>query len=123
MMEKSSTIRSKTDWPLERALDFYVHKLGFEKTFDMTMGDGYRWIEVKPPGAETGIALAPAQPGNPAGGTVPCIFTSDDIDATYEELSGRGVHFTEKPTAQPWGAKQALFSDPDGHTYVLVDRP
>ena len=38
----------------------------------------------------------------------------------YETLKGRDVHFTEPPTPQPWGRKQALFDDQDGNGFVLV---
>jgi catechol 2,3-dioxygenase-like lactoylglutathione lyase family enzyme len=45
----------------DRALDFYVEKLGFEKRTDAAYGDGDRWVEVAPPGAETTIALVDSQ--------------------------------------------------------------
>ena len=48
----------------DRAVEFYVGKLGFEKRRDMPFGAG-RWIEVAPPGSATTIALVPA--GVPAG--------------------------------------------------------
>ena len=37
----------------DRALEFYVDRLGFEKRLDVPMGQGARWIEVAPPGATT----------------------------------------------------------------------
>ena len=43
----------------DAALEFYVGTLGFEKRLDGEFGDGQRWIEVAPPGAETTIALVP----------------------------------------------------------------
>ena len=46
----------------DRALEFYVGALGFEKRMDATFGGGRRWIEVAPPGATTTIALAPPGP-------------------------------------------------------------
>ncbi len=46
----------------------------------------------------------------------------DDIDATYRELSARGVEFIEPPTDQPCGGRQAQFKDQDGNTLVLVQR-
>ena len=33
----------------ERALKFYLDKLGFEKRADFAYGEGSRWIEVSPP--------------------------------------------------------------------------
>ena len=35
----------------DRALEFYLGKLGFEKRLDVPLGDGQRWIEVAPRGA------------------------------------------------------------------------
>lgn len=35
----------------DRALEFYLSKLGFEKRADFPYGEGSRWIEVAPPGA------------------------------------------------------------------------
>ena len=37
----------------DRAIDFYVDKLGFEKVVDEPMGPDMRWVEVKPHGHET----------------------------------------------------------------------
>ena len=37
----------------DRAIDFYVGTLGFEKRLDVNMGGGRRWIEVAPGGAAT----------------------------------------------------------------------
>ena len=51
----------------DRALDFYVGKLGFEKVVDEPMGPGMRWVEVAVSGAETTIALAPPPEGQQAG--------------------------------------------------------
>jgi catechol 2,3-dioxygenase-like lactoylglutathione lyase family enzyme len=51
----------------DRALEFYVGTLGFEKRMDGSFGEGLRWIEVAPPGATTTIALVPAGEGAPAG--------------------------------------------------------
>lgn len=44
----------------DRALEFYVGTLGFEKRRDVPFGSGRRWIEVAPPGSATTIALVPA---------------------------------------------------------------
>ena len=45
----------------DRAVEFYVGKLGFEKRRDEPMGLDGRWVEVAPAGAET--ALVPFTPG------------------------------------------------------------
>ena len=47
----------------DRATEFYVETLGFEKRADVPFGNGYRWVEVGPVGAETTIAIVPPPPG------------------------------------------------------------
>ena len=37
----------------DRALDFYVNTLGFEKVADQPMSATERWLAVAPPGAQT----------------------------------------------------------------------
>src|SRR5579875_3119352 len=76
----------------DRSIQFYVEQLGFEKRTDIPFGDKYRWVEVYPPRGTTGIALAPPRPGTEAEAKETGItFTTDDIDATHDELRSRGV--------------------------------
>jgi lactoylglutathione lyase len=49
------------------------------------------------------------------------VFACDDIRATWRELAGRGVEFTEEPSEQPWG-RWAQFRDPDGNEHGLIER-
>jgi predicted enzyme related to lactoylglutathione lyase len=49
------------------------------------------------------------------------VFACDDIRATWRELTGRGVEFSEEPTRQPWGM-WAQFKDPDGNEHGLMER-
>src|SRR3954454_18581789 len=51
----------------DRAIDFYVGTLGFEKVVDTPMGEGMRWVEVAVRGTPTTIALAPPPQGQEAG--------------------------------------------------------
>ncbi len=107
----------------DRALDYYTNKLGFETISDQTF-EGFRWIEVAPPDAETGMTIAYGGPGTDwealVGGFAPLMFC-DDLRATYEQYLERGVDFTEEPTQYPWGL-QAMLKDPDGNTIVLTER-
>ncbi|HEV2722538.1 MAG TPA: VOC family protein, partial [Thermoanaerobaculia bacterium] len=41
----------------DRAVDFYTQKLGFKVTTDQRFGESSRWVEMKVPRGETGIAL------------------------------------------------------------------
>ena len=45
-------------------------------------------------------------------------LATDDCHASYEELKGRGVEFTEEPEDRPYGIDSA-FRDPSGN-YVRV---
>jgi uncharacterized glyoxalase superfamily protein PhnB len=120
----------------DAALAFYTQKLGFEVRSDVTlpeMGD-FRWLVVAPPGQEDiGIVLM-AIPGQPvmseetaaevrslmAKGFAGTIFlTTDDVQADYEQLSTRGVEFTEKPEERPYGI-DCGFRDPSGNHFRLT---
>jgi hypothetical protein len=58
---------------------------------DAPMGEGGRWLEVVPPGCQTRLAVAKMAPGQKedaqVGGFTRISFVTDDIQATYEELS------------------------------------
>src|SRR5213595_45021 len=71
----------------DRAIDFYVDTLGFEKVVDVPMGDAGRCVEVALPGTATTIALAPPPQGQEADGgqTGICLDTSD-VDADHAAL-------------------------------------
>jgi len=76
----------------DRALEFYLDKLGFEKRADFPYGEGGRWIEVAPPGAANTISLVPPSEGVSAGGDeTHCAFATEDIEADRATLRARGV--------------------------------
>src|SRR6266699_6417705 len=75
----------------DRAIEFYVGTLGFEKRADTPYGDGDRWVEVAPRGAATAIALVPPRAGDSAGVDTHIAFSTEDIDADYADLQARGV--------------------------------
>jgi catechol 2,3-dioxygenase-like lactoylglutathione lyase family enzyme len=123
-------------WVLDQdeALEFWTEKVGLEVRQDITMpelGD-FRWLSVGAPGQDLSIVLM-AIPGPPVidedttkqledlvakgwGGTV--FLTTDDVQATYEELKDRGVEFTEAPAEQPYGI-DSEFRDPSGNKFRL----
>jgi catechol 2,3-dioxygenase-like lactoylglutathione lyase family enzyme len=111
----------------DRALSFYRDGLGFEVNIDQQAGPDFRWISIAPAGAQTQLMLYRTTP-NMAGkwplvGTwTGMVLFCDDLDATYRELSERGVRFTELPRRMPWGGYEAQFADPDGNTFELVQR-
>ena len=118
------------------ALAFYTGKLGWEVRSDVTlpeMGD-FRWLTVGPAGQPDVAIVLMAIPGPPvmdaetaeqvrtlmAKGFAGTIFlTTDDARASYEELKGRGVEFTEEPEERPYGV-DAGFRDPSGNSFRLT---
>src|SRR2546423_26948 len=75
----------------DRAIEFYVDKLGFEKRADIPYGNGDRWVEVAPPEAPTAIALVPPRQGDPVGIDTHIALTTKDIDSDHAALRGEGV--------------------------------
>lgn len=103
----------------DAALEFYTEKLGFRIVTDKPMGGSQRWIELKPPQGETGVALfTPEGHEKRIGEFQSLSFKCDDVEKTYAELTSRGVEFEKPPTRQAWGSF-AIFKDPDGNRFVL----
>ena len=106
------------------SLNFYVEKLGFRLAFDVVLPMGARFISISPPNGDTNLALMAPSPGTPEhsliGRPMQTAFMTEDIDATYEEWSSRGVRFINPPSMQPWGGKVTQFEDPDKNTFGLI---
>lgn len=103
----------------DRALEFYVDKLGFRKKVDVQSSDGYRMLDLEIPGAETWLAINRQVSSVETAPYI--IFEADDLLATCEDLRLRGVEFIEAPTMQSWGGYLAVFVDPDGNRFILVE--
>jgi predicted enzyme related to lactoylglutathione lyase len=120
----------------EEALAFYTQKLGWEVRADVTLAElgDFRWLTVGPVGQPDFSVVLMAIPGAPVmdestadqvrdlmgkgfAGTV--FLTTDDVHATYEELKGRGVEFTEAPEQRPYGI-DCGFRDPSGNAMRLT---
>ena len=105
----------------DRALDFYVQKLGFEKRLDAPFGDGNRWIEVAPPGATTTIALVPAHDGVPAGVETGIRFMTSDADADHTTMRASGVDADPEVLRWPGVPPMFAFRDQDGNGLEIVE--
>lgn len=104
----------------DRALDFYVGKLGFDKHLDAPLPElGGRWIVVGPPGASTTIALVPASDSAPAGSDTGIRLVTADAAAAHQELTAGGVEADEL-LAWPDVPPMFTFRDPDGNQLFLV---
>jgi catechol 2,3-dioxygenase-like lactoylglutathione lyase family enzyme len=106
----------------DRAIDFYVETLGFQKIVDVPMGEAMRWVEVALPGTATTIALAPPPEGQEAGGgqTGICLDTSD-VDADHAALKAAGADVDDEVTR--WGdpvPPMFWLRDPDGNSLIVV---
>jgi 3,4-dihydroxy-2-butanone 4-phosphate synthase len=109
----------------DRALDFYVGKLGLIKLRDNEYGRGLRYIEVAVRGSNTALVLLKRSETSPAPSpeAVPrVILGTEDIVAAFESLKSHGVHFNRAPFRQSWGGLYAEFVDPDGNVFALSQR-
>ena len=120
----------------DSAYDFYINKLGFTVNTDAEMGPGKRWLTVTPPDQpELEITLmliddgmmfttesAAAMRDLVSKGTFGFgVFECDDLLATYEELTAKGVEFTKPPTKEFYGF-EALFKDDSGNWFSLGEK-
>ena len=107
----------------DRAIDFYVGTLGFDKRADVPFGDGYRWVEVAPAGTVTTIAIVPPPPGKPTGNVETGIgLHTDDIDALHADLKGHGVDVDDEVSRMGDPVPPLFwFRDPDGNTLMIVE--
>jgi lactoylglutathione lyase len=105
----------------DRAVEFYVGVLGFEKRRDVPLPQlGSRWIEVAPPGTAVSVALVQARAGLPAGGESGIRFTTANAAALHAELAAAGVAVDELlrwPGVPPMFA----FRDPDGNAFSITE--
>jgi lactoylglutathione lyase len=104
----------------DRALEFYLDKLGFETRRDVALEQfGGRWIEVAPPGGTVTIALVPTREGVPAGVETGIRLTSGDAAAVHADLRARGVNVGE---VLSWPGVPPMFAlhDQDGNGLEIV---
>jgi predicted enzyme related to lactoylglutathione lyase len=121
----------------DEALAFYTEKLGMELREDVTVPEmgNFRWLSVGVPGQDVGITLM-AVPGPPVfdeetrkqihgllakGASGGLFFAVDDCQASYEELKGRGVEFSQEPNEQPYGI-DAGFRDVSGNHFRMTQQ-
>jgi predicted enzyme related to lactoylglutathione lyase len=99
---------------LERAVRFYGETLGLTKKYQFGDYAGFDCggVEI---GLKTWGDLESPREGEP------CIdFAVNSVDETFEALSSRGVVFIKEPEDAQWGARIALFKDPDGNVLQLT---
>ncbi|TCO54868.1 VOC family protein [Actinocrispum wychmicini] len=105
----------------DRALEFYVGTLGFEKIMDAPVPRfGGRWIELRPHRSSTTIALTPARDQEFAGVDTGIRFTTEDAAALHAQLSDGGVDVDELLN---WPGVPVMFDfrDPDGNVLYVSE--
>lgn len=112
----------------EKALRFYTEVLGWVKKADFSQGT-FRWLTVASNEEPDGIELQLAKYDNPAAkayqealfqqGQPALMIYSDDINADYEQIKGRGGDFAMSPT-QVTGSTIAKLNDGCGNILQLV---
>lgn len=109
----------------DRAVEFFVGKLGFEQRVDIPYGeDGERWIEVAPADGTTSLALTRERDGWTGGRNTGVSFLTGDIDGTHAHLREAGVdvdpeisRFEGPPPPMFW------FRDADANVFLVVEGP
>ncbi|SFN49627.1 VOC family protein [Mycetocola miduiensis] len=113
---------------VDESLPFYRDALGLEVKNDVSSG-GFRWVTLgtdAQPGL--GIVLSMPHAGRSQGdgdalqelltkGVLPMlVFSTDDLDATFESVRASGAEVLQEPMDQPWGPRDCAFRDPSGNT-------
>jgi catechol 2,3-dioxygenase-like lactoylglutathione lyase family enzyme len=105
----------------DRAIDFYVEKLGFEKRADTPYGDGDRWVEVAPAGSAAALALVKPREGESAGGDSRIALSTDDVDSVHSALKDRGVDVDDVMRMGDPVPPMFFFRDQDGNSLLIVE--
>ena len=114
----------------DEAIAFFVDALRFELIEDRPSltndGRPKRWVEVRPPGAATGLLLAQADGadqeagvGNQFSGRVGMFLRVDDFDDSFRHMQNSGVEFVTEPRREDFGWF-AVFLDIAGNKWDLL---
>src|ERR1700675_1257890 len=127
---------------VDRAKDFY-RRLGFREDVDYVGSDGYRIVQLTPPGSACSIIFGTGVTSARPGSIDRLVLAVDDIAAARDELLSHGVEvsvfhdaggglgggFYARTAARAPGpdpqrrsyASYASFSDPDGNVWLLQE--
>ncbi|GAA2593277.1 VOC family protein [Actinomadura fulvescens] len=112
---------------VDESLAFYRDALGLEVRKDVS-SDGFRWVTLgSPTQPDVDIVLSQPHAGRSQAdgdalqelltkGVLPMmIFSTDDVDATFERVRASGAEVLQEPIDQPWGPRDSAFRDPSGN--------
>ncbi|HYE79583.1 MAG TPA: VOC family protein [bacterium] len=110
----------------DKAVEWYTTTLGMELHDNMPYGREARWVSVRVPGQDVAIVLHdPSKVEDMDDEEVTSkpvdniLLGTDDCKAIIEKIRAAGGTIEMEPEAQPWGT-QAIFNDPWGNQYVIV---
>ena len=100
---------------LRKAKKFYEEILCLEKKYEYSSYVGFECG-----GVVIGLVPKPEEEQK-ASQTSPSIeFLVDNVDKVYKDLKSKGVKFIKELHDEPWGGRQATFTDPDGHILEIA---
>ncbi len=104
----------------DRAIAFYRDALGFELHTDAPYSEGWRWVFMAIPGAETRLQFSKADELEVKSGPALCLVC-DDVDAECVTLQGKGVEIANGPDDAPWakGVRWAMIRDTENNLILL----
>lgn len=105
----------------DRAIAFYTEALGFRVAEDSPYQEGWRWVLLEIPGAQTKVLLTRKRAEEPRDGTPSLVLTVDDVHKHWQQLAAKGVVFTSEPAVAPWnkGEMFAVLQDSEGNLVML----
>ncbi len=107
----------------QESLTIWVEKVGFEVICDLELESNFRWVEIAPRTSNSSINLYPkllisSKDLKP----MPVIvFSTNDIDSTFNNLKANGVTFSRKPLKSILGI-HAMFKDIDGNEFLILEK-
>jgi catechol 2,3-dioxygenase-like lactoylglutathione lyase family enzyme len=111
------SVRSVTFYvsDLKKAAKFYEETLGLEKKYEYSSYVGFECG-----GVEIGLIPKASELEKPTALSPAVEFLVDDVEKTYRELEVKEVKFTKELHDEPWGGRQATFTDPDGNVLEIT---
>jgi catechol 2,3-dioxygenase-like lactoylglutathione lyase family enzyme len=105
----------------DRAIDFYVNRVGFTLDHDVKVSEDLRFVQLTPPGSACSIVLGEGITEMPPGSQKGVQMVVVDAQTAHDDLGRRGVDVSDVQVMD-WGSF-VFFSDPDGNTWALQELP
>jgi len=109
---------------LEKCRTFYQDMLGLKSQFDDDVSSAYQieghdFVLLETAAAVEMMGEGAVAPGKANGHRTLLCLGVEDVDATYNALTAKGVAFIKPPRSQHWGRRTAYFADPEGNLWEL----